>query len=449
MKTRTGRSLVSWSPVLTAALLMSLGPPSSAPAASHDMPSLSAAAAVAKAAVVTLKLPGRAVLYGVLVNDPPDIEEPYEEPRMPVHDADFIVGSAVIIEGSGIAVTTARLGRRALALRAVTSDGRRLSAMVIGRDDETDIAVLALCCDQRGFSAITLADSNRARTGDRILAIGAPFGLEVSVTASVITSVVRNEDERLGALIQTGPSVTSGYAGGPIVDTSGAMVGLVLGNNGGTGIVVPSNLLRTIISALLEDGRVRRASLGVKGQTLDGDLAEVFEAPRPGGVVIVDVRRDGPAARAGLLPGDIIYELNGRGVDSALRLGRVIGALVPGETVLVKVWRRPRDRTLELRLDEEPDPDAIGALRWRARALLGAEVDGITSEMGVVVSNVDPDGPAARAGIRRADVIREVNGHAIRILGDFDEALRQLPVESRVALLLQRGPLTFYVTLKP
>lgn len=428
---------------------MLVGMASSAPAAPHEMPSLSAAAAVAKAAVVTLKLPGRAVLYGLLVDEPPDIEEAFEEPGIPVQDADFTVGSAVIVEESGIAVTTARLGRRAVALRAVTSDGRRLSAMVIGRDEETDVAVLALCCDKRGFSAITLADSDRARAGDRILAIGAPFGLEASVTASVITSVVRSEDERLGSLFQTGPSVTSGYAGGPIVDASGAMVGLVLGHNGGTGIALPSNLLRTTVTALLEDGRVRRASLGVKAQTLDTELAEVFEAPRSGGVVIVDVRRNGPAARAGVLPGDIIYELNGRAVDSALRLGRVIGAMVPGQLVVLNVWRHPRGRTLEVRLDEEPDPDAVGALRWRARALLGAEVDGITSEMGVVVSSVDPDGPAARAGIRRADVIREVNGHAIRILSDFDEALRELPIESRVAVLLQRGPLTFYVTLKP
>jgi serine protease Do len=411
--------------------------------------SFAAAAATARAAVVTLNLPGRAVLHGLLVDDWPDDEDLLGEPADDAADVgDFALGSAVIVEGSGIAVTTARLGRRALALKAVTSDGRRLSAMVVGRDEETDVAVLTLCCDTRAFPAIGLGDSDRLRAGDWVLAIGAPFGLGASATASVISGLTGGDDG-LGRLIQTGPSVTSGYGGGPLVDASGAMVGLVVGNNAGTGIALPSNTLRKIITALLEDGRVRRGSLGISGQTLDAGLAHAFGVSDRRGVVIVDVRRDGPAARAGLRPGDIVREVDGRRFDSATRMARVVGSLSPGRTVRLKVWQRGRDVTLDVPLDEEPDAEAVGSIRWRTQALLGADIAAITSEMGVIVATIDPDGPAARAGLRRGDVIREVNGRPIRSLADFDRVLGGLTVDSRLLVLLQRGASSLYVAFTP
>jgi serine protease Do len=413
-------------------------------------PTFAAAAATAKAAVVTLKLPGRAFLHGLLVDDWPDDEDDLvDEPGYPVDDGDFTLGTAVVVEGSGIAVTTARLGRRALALRAVTADGRRVSAMVVGRDDETDVAVLNLCCDTRPFRSIALGNSDRVRAGDWVVAIGAPFGLGASATASVVHGLTPDDPDGPTRLIQTGPSVVSGYAGGPLVDTTGAMVGLVVGNSGGTGMALPSNTLRKIITALLEDGRVRRGSLGISGQTLDGDLAQAFGAPSTRGVVIVDVRRDGPGALAGLRPGDIVYEIEGRRFDSASRLARAVGHLAPGRLVTLKVWQRGREVALTVRLGEQPDDEAVGSIRWRTQALFGADIVGVTSDMGVMVSGVDPGGPAARAGIRRSDVIREVNGRAIRSLSDFDHALSGLTIDARLVLLLQRGPSSLYITFKP
>jgi serine protease Do len=430
--------------------LVSLLPAMAArPAVAEDMPNLAPAAAIARAAVVTLKLPGRDRLYGMLVDEGPDDERELSEPPNPALDIDLILGSAVLVEWSGVAVTTARLGRRGFSLTAETSDGRRLSATVVGRDEHTDVAVLTLCCDTGALPFVELADSDRLRAGDRILAIGAPFGLATSVTASVVTSLARDDTEGFGAVIHTGASIVSGYAGGAIVDTAGAMVGLVVGNNAGTGMAIPSNALRKIIAALLEDGRVRRGSLGIKAQTVDAALASVFGAPDARGVVIVDVRPDGPAARAGLRTGDVVHEVNGRRFDSPLRMGRMIGMLPPGRRVVLEIWRHTGRQTVDVWLDEEPDLDAIGAVRWRARALLGAAVDGITSDMGVVVSSVDLDGPAARAGIRHADVIREVSGRAIRILRDLDDALRSVSFERPVAVLLQRGTMSLYVTVKP
>jgi serine protease Do len=223
----------------------------------------------------------------------------------------------------------------------------------------------------------------------------------------------------------------------------------VLGNEAGTGTVLPSNTVRRIVSAILEDGRVRRASLGIKGQTLDADLARALGVPEPSGVVIVDIRHDGAAARAGVRTGDVVTVIDGRRVDSASRLTRAVGALPPGQIVNVALWRRERQMVLHVRLDEEPDDDAVGSLRWRSQALFGADVAAITSDMGVVVADVDPGGPAERAGIRRFDVIREVDGRAIRSLTDFNQALGTFTVESRVAVLLQRGATSLYVTFRP
>ena len=412
--------------------------------------SLATAAAVARPAVVTLKLPGRALVYGLLVDDWPDEEDLFERPAAEAGDSgDLTVGSAVVIEGSGIAVTTARLGRRALTLKAVTADGRHVSAMVVGRDPETDVAVLTLCCDARPFHAIALGNSDRVRAGDRVVAVGAPFGLQASATASVISGRTADDADGLGGLLHSGPTVTSGYVGGPLVDTTGTMVGLVLGNEAGTGTVLPSNTVRRIVSAILEDGRVRRGSLGIKGQTLDAELARTLGAPEPRGVVIVDIRHDGAAAQAGIRTGDVLTVIDGRRVDSASRLTRAIAALPPGQTISVALWRRERQMVVHVRLDEEPDDDAIGSLRWRSQALFGADVAAITSAMGVVVAEVDPGGPAERAGIRRFDVIREVDGRAIRSLTDFNQVLGTFAVESRVAVLLQRGATSLYVTLRP
>jgi serine protease Do len=439
--------------VFGAMLLAAFGAPTAGAEQSREglagPPSLAPAAAAARAAVVTLKLPGRAVVYGLLVDDWPDEHDVLEAPADPHDDGDLTLGSAVVIEGSGIAVTTARLGRRALTLKAVTSDGRHLSAMVVGRDEETDVAVLALCCDPRPLRAIALGNSDGLRPGDWVVAVGAPFGLHGSATATVISGRTTDEIDELGALIHTGPTVSSGYMGGPVVDTRGAMVGLIVGADAGAGTVLPSNSLRRIVSAILEDGRIRRGSLGIKGQALDAELAQTLGTPDTRGVVVVDVRPGGPAARAGLRTGDIVTEINGRRVDAVSRLTRVLGALPPGRDVTVGVRRRDSDLVLAVRLDEEPDDDAVGSLRWRSQALFGADVAGISSDMGVIVVALDPGGPAERAGILRYDLIREVNGREIRSLADFSDALGTITVESRVPVLLQRGALNLYVTFRP
>jgi serine protease Do len=447
------------------ALLAALGAVASSPARSESLEppgvpgapaSLAGAVAVGRAAVVTLKIPGTARVYGRLAGhgaSPDDLfEEPddAEEPDDEFDTGDYTLGSAVLIEASGIAVTTARLARRVSELHAVTSDGRRLPVTLLGRDDATDVAVLTLCCGAGRFPHVVLANSDRVRVGDRVVAIGAPYGLDGSASASVVAAVTSGDADGLGALIQTGGSVTSGYAGGVLVDTDGAMVGMVVGHGAGAGLALPSNTVRRIASTLLEQGRIRRGWLGIDVQPLDPALASALGARDTRGALVVDVRRGGPAARVGLRPGDIVYEVDGRPVDSAARMLAAIAGFAPGRRITLKAWRRGRDVALGMVVAEAPDARGAGSLGRRAKARLGGlDVGPIASDIGVVVSELAWDGAAARAGIRRGDVIRELNGRATRSLAEFEDALEVLPADARIVMLLQRGATSSYITFSP
>jgi serine protease Do len=418
--------------------------------ASAEPRSFAESAALGRAAGVTLKVAGQERLQHIVVDDSTDEDDELLTPEDDGDAGDLTLGSAVIIDAAGIAVTTARLGRGSLALQAVTSDGRRLTTRLIGRDEETDVAVLSLCCDTRPFPVIALGDSDRVRPGDWVIAVGAPFGLDVSTTASVVAHVAPADGDGVGGVIQVGGSVTAGYAGGPIVDTTGAMIGLVVGNSGGSGIALPSNIVSKVALTVLEGGRVPRGWLGVSGQTLDRELARAFGlSDERGGIVVVDVRRDSPAARVGLYPGAIIHELDGRRLDSAARMARIVASLPPGRLVTLDVRLGGRDTVVAVRLGEAPDEQTDAVFRQRTNALFGAHVGAITSDMGVVIGAMDPDGAAARAGARRGDVIRELNGRAIRSMADFEEAVAGLTKTSRVIMLLQRGPSSFYRTWRP
>jgi S1-C subfamily serine protease len=190
-------------------------------------------------AVVTLKVLGKGRVQHIVADDSPDEDDELVEPEDDGDAGDFTLGSAVIIDAAGIAVTTARLGRASLGLQGVTSDGRRLTTKLIGRDEETDVAVLSLCCDAGLFPVIALGNSDRVRPGDWVVAVGAPFGLGASATASVVAEVARADADGVDGVIQTSGSVTAGYAGGPLVDTAGAMMGLVVGSSAGSGASHP------------------------------------------------------------------------------------------------------------------------------------------------------------------------------------------------------------------
>jgi serine protease Do len=369
------------------------------------------------------------------------------------------LGSGVLVDPSGIVLTNAHVVERATEIEAVTADGKKHRAKLVGVDRRTDLAVLRL---QGGgpYPAATLGDSDRVKVGDWVLAIGSPFGLQQTVTAGIISAKGRNiEQGPFDDFLQTDAAINPGNSGGPLVNMSGEVVGInsaILSRTGqyaGIGFAIPSNMAKRIYTELVAKGKVTRGWLGVSIQPLTPELAKGFGLKEPKGVLISDVVQDSPADKAGIAAGDIIVEFDRKRVETPQDLQKAVGLTAPGKSVPIKVWRDKGEKALEIRIGETPDDTA--ALKPKGKSLLGLEVRPITPDIarqlnlrgtdGVVVVSVEEESAAAEAGLQRGDVIREVNRQRVRSLQDFERATKDLKDGDRVTVLLQRGPQSVYV----
>jgi serine protease Do len=370
------------------------------------------------------------------------------------------LGSGVIVDPTGIALTNAHVVERATDIEVVTLDGSKHRAKVIGLDRKTDLAVLRLDDGKGSFRPARLGDSDRIQVGDWVLAIGSPFGLQQTVTAGIISAKARQIGQGpFDDFLQTDAAINPGNSGGPLVNMQAEVIGIntaIVASGQGIGFAIPSNLARKIYVELQTKGKVTRGWLGVSIQPLTPELARSFGAKEPRGVLISDVIPDSPAAKAGLRPGDILLEFEGKKMDGPQDLQRAVGLTSPGTSASIKVWREQAERTVELRVAEAPD-EAGGRPGGRGAPvpLLGMEVRPITPEIarqlnlrtseGVIVARVEDGGPAAEAGIQRGDVIRQINNQRVRALADYERAVRNLKEGDRLTVLLQRGPMSLWV----
>src|SRR5215468_1847608 len=371
------------------------------------------------------------------------------------------LGSGVIVDPSGIVLTNAHVVERATDIEAVTADGKKHRAKVVGIDRRTDLAVLRL---QGGgpYPAAALGDSDKLKVGDWVLAIGSPFGLQQTVTAGIISAKGRSIGQGLfDDFLQTDAAINPGNSGGPLVNMSGEVVGInsaILsrsGGNVGIGFSIPVNMAKRIYTELAARGKVTRGWLGVSIQPLTPELAKGFGLRDAKGVLISDVVQDSPAERAGIAAGDIITEFDKKKVDTPQDLQKAVAATVPGKGVPVKVWRDKSEKTLEIKIGETPDETVALKSTNKGRAMLGLDVRPITPDVarqlnlrggeGVLVFSVDDDSPAAEAGLQRGDVIREVNRQRVRNLQDYERATKEVKEGDRVTVLLQRGQQSLYV----
>jgi serine protease Do len=371
------------------------------------------------------------------------------------------LGSGVIVDVSGIALTNAHVVERASDIEVVTSDGKKYRAKVVGTDRRTDLAVLRL---QGGgpFRAAALGDSDRLRVGDWVLAIGSPFGLQKTVTAGIISAKGRSIGQGpFDDFLQTDAAINPGNSGGPLVNMSGEVVGInsaILsrtGGNVGIGFSIPVNMAKRIYTELAAKGKVTRGWLGVSIQPLTPELAKSFGLKEPNGVLISDVMQQSPAAAAGIASGDVIIEFDRKKVDSPQELQKVVAATTPGRAVPLKVWRDKGEKTLEIKIGETPDETVALKPTNKGKSVLGLDVRPITPELarqlnlrtpeGVIVFSVDEDSAASEAGLQRGDVIREVNRQKVRSVPDFEKATQDVKDGDRVTVLLQRGPQSLYV----
>ena len=374
------------------------------------------------------------------------------------------LGSGVIVDPTGIALTNAHVVERATEIEVVTLDGGKHKAKVIGVDKKTDLAVLKLDDGKATFKYARLGDSDRMQVGDWVLAVGSPFGLQATVTAGIISAKARQLDQGpFDDFLQTDAAINPGNSGGPLVNMQGEVVGIntaIVAGASGIGFAIPSNMARKIYTELRDKGRVTRGWLGVSIQQLTPELARSFGARESKGVLINEVVPDSPAAKAGLKPGDILLEFEGRPMEATSDLQRAVGFFSPEHVAKVKVWRDQGEKILEIKVGQAPEERQAQQPRpgAKARSMLGLEVRPVTPDIarqlnlrstdGVVVVRVEDGSAAAEAGVQRGDVIKQVNGQTVRTIPDFERLTRDVKEGDPLTVLLQRGQMSLYVAFR-
>ena len=377
------------------------------------------------------------------------------------------LGSGVIVSSDGYILTNSHVVKGADTITVSLSEGRELTAKVVGSDPQTDLAVIKI--DAKDLPAITFTDSDKVEVGDRVLAVGNPFGIGQTVTSGMVSGLGRAtmgldyED-----FIQTDAAINPGNSGGALVDGEGRLVGVntaILSRSGGfqgIGFAIPANLARNVMEQLVSNGKVIRGYLGVTMQDINEELATQFDLKTRFGALVADVMPDSPADKAGLKGGDVITQLNGKPVKDSRNLKLAVANIVPGQKASAQVLRdgktlnvdftvvpRPNDRSLargEGRNspgdDEQEDTGVlngvgVGDLDPQTRR----EFDVPTKVRGALVTSVEPDSAAAAAGLQPGDVIQEINRKPVK---DADEAVKltEKSGESKKTLLRvwsQRG----------
>jgi serine protease Do len=383
-------------------------------------------------------------------------------------------GSGVLLDPSGYVVTNAHVvegARRVqVALAAGTgsegagrsilkASGRVLGAQVVGVDRETDLAVLKV--DQGGLPALELGDSEALRQGELVMAFGSPLGFEGSVSLGVVSAVARQlrpEDRMI--YVQTDAAINPGNSGGPLVDVEGRVVGINTlivsqsGGNEGVSFAAPSNIVRTVFDQIRRTGRVRRGEIGVRAQTLTPMLAAGLGLRQDHGVVLSDVRPDGPAARAGLRPSDVVLALDGKEMENARQLEVNLYARPAGQSVTLDVLRGADRLTLRVEVTERAgDPERLAALVTPERnvvaplGILAVDVDEallrllppLRAQAGVLVAASAPDAPAWRDPLLPGDVIYTLNQEPVPTLARLRELLAARPAGRPVVLHVERA----------
>ncbi len=357
------------------------------------------------------------------------------------------LGSGFIVDASGLVLTNHHVVEGAGDIQVRLPDGRGFGARVLGSDPLTDVALLKLQGEAKELPVVRLGDSDAVRVGDWLLAIGNPFGLSSSVSLGILSAKARNiQSGPYDEFLQTDAAINPGNSGGPLFNLQGEVVGIntaIVGGGSGIGFAVPSNLVRTLLPQLREQGAVTRGWLGLGTQDVTAALAEALGLPVQGGAAVVQVEEGTPAAQAGLAPDDVITAINGQAVTSAGALTRAIGRFTPGTEVTLTVYRGEQARDVPVKLGTRPDLEGVRA-RTRPRAEADAdpgaeqhagvglsltdmdarlaEAQGLPTR-GALVAGVAPGSAAERAGLAQGMVVVEVGGKPVRGAGDVFRAL--------------------------
>ena len=387
------------------------------------------------------------------------------------------LGSGVIVSPDGYILTANHVVSGAEEIMVgLGIDLRKFKAKKVGTDSGTDVALLKI--DDKNLPAIMFADSDKARAGDIVLAVGNPFGLRQTVTMGIISAVGRGG---MGIVdyenfIQTDAAINMGNSGGALVDTEGRLLGInsaILtrtGGNQGVGFAIPSNLAREVMQSLREKGRVVRGYIGATVQPLTPELADAMKLKgQQTGALVGELEPNAPAAKAGVKTGDLITIVNGKKVSDARELRLMIGSMPPGTKVQIGVNRDGQTKTFDVQLaempagaaqegaesapEESPEPE-------KTTVFGGVGVTNVTDDIrtalnlpkdvqGAVIADIDADSTAAKAGLREGDVILEVNKQPVKNAKDLVAISKKLKPNEKILMRVYSQGRSGYVALEP
>jgi len=387
------------------------------------------------------------------------------------------LGSGVVVQGDGTILTNYHVIEGADTITVAMSNNKTYDAKVVGSDQPSDLAVLKI--DAKDLPALTLGNSDSVRIGDIVLAIGNPLGIGQTVTAGIISAKGRRtglSDGSFEDFLQTDAPINRGNSGGALVNLNGELIGInsqILsggpsGGSIGIGFSIPSNMAKSVMEQLLKDGKVHRGMLGVNIQNITEDTAKALDIEVRSGVLVSGVKKGSAADKAGMKPRDIITAINGEKIEDSNVLRNKVAGTAPGTTIKVTVLRDGKEVDLSVTLDEftaadsknpsdrEDENNAPSPQKQAGKLGIGlepltaatAKQLGVDADGGMVVTEVDPNGPAAEEGVARGDVVLEVNKKAVNSIADVQSALSSSG-DKPVLLLISRRGQTIYLTVKP
>ncbi len=455
--------------------------PAGVPTAFAQLPDFTALVERAGPAVVNIRTIAR--VGGQAMQQFPDLDEndPFYEffrrffpqpgpqqprpPRSPRGEREIPrgVGSGFIISADGYVMTNHHVVDGADEIIVTLPDKREFKAKLIGSDRRTDVALVKI--DATGLPTLPIGDPATLKVGEWVIAIGSPFNLENTVTAGIVSAKGRDTGDFL-PFIQTDVAVNPGNSGGPLINMRGEVVGInsqiftTSGAYAGISFAIPIDEAMRVQEQLRTTGRVIRGRIGVGIDSVSKELAETLGLPRQQGALVTQVERDSPAEKAGVEAGDVILRFDGKTIDRATDLPRIVGGTKPGSKVTMTVWRKGAQRDLQVTVGELP------ADRPLARRGDSPQRGGSANVLGLVVADVPAerlkelrlrgavqvesvDGAAARAGLRAGDLIVAVNNVEVQNARQFNDLVARLDPKRNVALLVRRGDQSTFVIVKP
>jgi serine protease Do len=381
--------------------------------------------------------------------------------QMPRERKQHSLGSGFIIDpAKGFILTNNHVVANADEISVRLDDGKDYEGEVVGRDPKTDLALIRAKKKLDTTASAPLGDSDKVQVGEWVMAIGNPFGLERTVTVGIISAKGRV----IGAgpyddFLQTDAAINPGNSGGPLFNMKGEVIGIntaIVSSGQGIGFAIPINLAKEILPQL-EKGKVIRGWLGVSIQDVTPELAKSFNLKDTKGALVADLVKDSPAQKAGMERGDIVVSFDGKAITSAHELSRVVAGTAPNTKAKVEVVRSGKRQTVTVQVgtmpgEAEEETKVVAAeLGLSVQTLtpeLAEQFDWARDEKGVLITGVEPGSAAEDGGLRRGDLIKEMDQKPVQTVDEYRRQLKKVKQGESILLLIKRGNQTFFVTVK-